>query len=103
VLDVLAKNRELLGTYRSELRALRKLEQKLTELREEQARAIKEHDYNLFLVTELEEARLKNGMQEELEERYEELNNVEVLTEHLSSALNQVRQEEIGSLASLKM
>ncbi|HSI69957.1 MAG TPA: DNA repair protein RecN [Gillisia sp.] len=102
VLDLLAKNREVLGTYRSELRSLRKLEQNLTDLREEQARAIKEHDYNLFLVTELEEARLKSGMQEELEERYEELNNVEVLTEHLSSALNQVRQEEIGSLASLK-
>jgi DNA repair protein RecN (Recombination protein N) len=102
VLDVLAKNRELLGTYRSELKSLRKLEQNLAELKEEQARAIKEHDYNLFLVTELEEARLKSGMQEELEERFEELNNVEVLTEHLSSALNQVRQEEIGSLASLK-
>lgn len=102
VLDVLAKNRELLNSYRAQLRSLRKLEQQLTELKEEQARAIKEHDYNLFLVTELEEAKLKTGMLEELEERYEELNNVEVLTEHLGSALDQVRQEEIGSTATLK-
>ncbi|MCM4161061.1 DNA repair protein RecN [Antarcticibacterium flavum] len=102
VLDVLAQNRELLTPYKAELRSLRKLEQQLTELKEEQARAIKEHDYNLFLVTELEEAKLKAGMLEELEERFEELNNVEVLTEHLGSALEQVRQEEIGSVATLK-
>lgn len=102
VLDVLARNRDLLLEYRKELRSLKKLEQDLTVLKEEQARAIKEHDYNVYLLTELEEAKLKAGMQEELEERYEELNNVEVLTEHLGSAVNQIRQEEIGSLSTLK-
>ncbi|UJH91187.1 DNA repair protein RecN [Antarcticibacterium sp. 1MA-6-2] len=102
VLDVLARNRDLLLEYRRELRGLKKLEQDLTVLKEEQARAIKEHDYNVYLLTELEEAKLKAGMQEELEERYEELNNVEVLTEHLGSAVNQIRQEEIGSLSTLK-
>lgn len=102
ILDILGGNQDVLKEYRQELKALKKLEQDLNVLKEEQSRALKEHDYNLFLLTELEEAKLKAGMQEELEERYEELNNVEVLTEYLSGAVNLIQQEEIGSMASLK-
>jgi len=50
----------------------------------------------------LEEAKLKSGMLEELEERYEELSNVETLTENLGNSVNQINQEEVGSLAGLK-
>lgn len=56
----------------------------------------------MFLLTELEGANLKQGMQEELEERLEELSNVELLTEHLGSAVGKIQQEEIGSLSGLK-
>lgn len=102
VLDVLANNRDLLQEYRLELKAHKKLEQQLEVLKQEQAKAIKEHDYNLFLLTELVEARLKEGMQEELEERLEELSNVELLTEHLGGSVNKIQLEELGSLAGLK-
>ena len=102
VLDVLAKNQELLKEYRADLKGLKKLQQQLSGLKEEQAQALKEHDYNLFLLNELQEARLKEGEQVELEERYEELSNVEMLTEHLGFAVNQIQQEEVGSLSGLK-
>jgi len=102
VLDTLSKNQDLLAAYTAALRSYKKLQQRLTELKESQAQALKEHDYNLFLLNELEEARLKDGMLEELEERYEELNNVEILTEHLSAAVDNIQQEEIGGLSRLK-
>lgn len=102
VIDTIAKNEALILQYKNELRQLRSLQKKFEELKEGQAQAAKEYDYNLFLLTELEEANLKAGMLEELEERYEELNNVEVLTENLSAAITSLQQEEIGSLESLK-
>src|SRR5690606_42042953 len=102
VIDVLAKTANLLKTYKDEVKALKKLENKFMQIKEEQATAIKEHDYNLYLLKELQEAKLKEGQQEELEERSEELSNVELLTEHLSNAVNQLQHDEIGSLSGLK-
>ncbi|MCL6217725.1 DNA repair protein RecN [Zunongwangia pacifica] len=102
VIDTIADNESLNLEYREALKALRSLQKRGEVLKEEQAQATKEYDYNVFLLNELEEARLQPGMLEELETRYEELNNVEELTEQLSSAINYISQEEIGSLTTLK-
>ncbi|GAB2776273.1 DNA repair protein RecN [Salinimicrobium soli] len=102
VIDSLAGNSEKLKTYKESLKELKSLQKKLHNLKEEQAQATKEYDYNLFLLTELQQAKLEPGMQEELEERYEELSNVEQLTEQLGGAINLIQQEEIGAAASLK-
>ena len=102
VIDSLAKNEEKLKSYRKALHDLKDLERQLQELKEEQAQASKEYDYNLFLLNELQQAKLEEGMQEELEERYEELSNVEQLTEQLGSAVNSIQQEEIGAAATLR-
>ena len=102
VIDTLAKNEGHILEYRKELRELRLLHDRLKELETEQAEAAKEYDYNLFLLNELQEAKLQQGIQEELETRYEELNNVEELSDQLRYSLNMLQQEEIGSLESLK-
>ncbi len=102
VIDSLAGNELKLKEYQKELQQLKKLQKDLQQLREEQAQATKEYDYNLFLLTELQQAKLEPGMQEELEERYEELSNVEQLTEQLGGAINNIQQEEIGAAASLR-
>ena len=102
ILDTLSKNKFSLQEFQDGFKEYKKLQQKLTKLKESQAQAIKEHDYNLFLLKELEEANLKEGMLEDLEERHEELNNVETLTEHLGIALDQIQQEETGTTAGLK-
>ncbi|WP_373057474.1 DNA repair protein RecN [Zunongwangia sp. H14] len=102
VIDTIAKNEGVIIEYKQHLKDYRKLQKRAVDLKEEQAQAAKEYDYNLFLLNELEEAKLKPGMQEELEARYEELNNVEELTEQLGAAFNNITQEEIGSLETLK-
>ncbi len=102
VLDTLAKNQDFLLNFKKAYRVYKDLQLQLKELKDEQAQAMKEHDYNLFLMNELIEAKLKDGEQLELEERYEELNNVEILTEHLSAAVNQILLEDVGSLSGLK-
>ncbi len=102
VIDTIAGNEALLLDYRNRFREFKKLNRRLEELKEEQAQAAREYDYNLFLLNELEEANLKPGMLEELESRYEELNNVEELTEKLGSAVELIGREDIGSLDTLK-
>ena len=102
VIDTIAKNESIILQYKKELKEYKVLLNRFEELKEEQSQAAKEYDYNVFLLNELEEANLKEGMLEELEERYEELNNVEELTENLSAAINLLQQEEIGSLDNLK-
>ncbi|MCC8361253.1 DNA repair protein RecN [Salinimicrobium sediminilitoris] len=102
VIDSLAKNATTIKDYQAVLQQLKKLQKQLQELKEEQAQATKEYDYNLFLLTELQQAKLESGMQEELEERYEELSNVEELTEQLGGAINNIQQEEVGAAASLR-
>ncbi|MGB7843161.1 MAG: AAA family ATPase, partial [Salinimicrobium sp.] len=102
VIDSLAGNAEKLKSYRHNLQGLKNLQRQLQELKEEQSQASKEYDYNLFLLNELQEAKLQEGMQEELEERYEELSNVEQLTEQLGGAVNAIQREEIGAAASLR-
>ncbi|HET8854374.1 MAG TPA: AAA family ATPase, partial [Salinimicrobium sp.] len=102
VIDILAGNSAELKKFRLELRELKKLEKELEQLKEEQAVAAREYDYNLFLLQELRQAGLDEGMQESLEERSGELENVEQLKEQLGSALNYLGQEQIGILDSLK-
>ncbi|MGI0106605.1 DNA repair protein RecN [Salinimicrobium sp. WS361] len=102
VIDSLAANASRLKQYQAEMQQLKVLQKQLQQLREEQVQATKEYDYNLFLLTELQQAKLVTGMQEELEERYEELSNVEQLTDQLGSAVNHIQQEEIGAAAALR-
>ncbi|MDN3595144.1 DNA repair protein RecN [Zunongwangia endophytica] len=102
VIDTIANNDALNLEYREALKDLRALQKRQEVLKEEQAQATKEYDYNVFLLNEIDEAKLESGMLEELEARYEELNNVEELTEQVNSAINFIAQEEIGSLSTLK-
>ncbi len=102
VVDVLAKNADSLKKYRKYLQEYKALQKELELLKEGQAQATKEYDYNLFLLNELRSAKLEDGMQAELEERYEELSNVEELKEQLGVAVNSIQQEEIGANSTLK-
>src|SRR5690606_17668704 len=73
VVDALAGNAENLEAYGGILDQHGKAVRELGELEGFQANADKEHDYNSFLLQELETARLKEGLQEELEAEYEQL------------------------------
>ncbi len=101
VIDALSENDSILDAYRLELEKYRQLERELVELIANQANAIKDHDYNSFLFNELESAALKEGRQEELEEHYEQLNNVESILELLSKGNQLVSAEQAGILSLL--
>lgn len=101
VIDALAKNEDELLLFKHQLKAYKLLQKDLKELIVFQAEAIKEHDYNSFLLNELTEANLVEGELETLEEEYETLNNVEIIQEKLSEAYQLLSEEQIGVIASL--
>ncbi|TXG39387.1 DNA repair protein RecN [Seonamhaeicola maritimus] len=101
VIDALAKNVIQLSNYQNELKVYKLLQKELNELLTFQAEAIKEHDYNSFLLKELVEANLVDGELETLEEEYETLNNIEGIQEKLSEAYQLLSDEQIGALSIL--
>ncbi|MGZ0017897.1 DNA repair protein RecN [Yeosuana sp. AK3] len=101
VIDVLANNETLLQNYKLDLKAYKTSEKELKELLSYQAEAIKEHDYNLFLLNELIEANLIEGELELLEEEYETLSNVEAIKEKLAASYQLLSEEQIGILSTL--
>ena len=98
VIDGLASNKDLLASYAKDLRLYKKETKALENLLATKQEGIKEHDYNTFLLSELESAPLKEGILEELEEQYEQLNNVENIMEQLSKGHNLISDEQVGIL-----
>lgn len=96
VIDALAKNGELITSYKKGLQTLNKLQKELAVLETNQREANLQYDYNLHLFNELEKAKLQTDEQEELEEKLEKLNNVEDIKLNLSEALAVSMDEEIG-------
>lgn len=101
VVDALADNNDYLGQFKRELKEYRKLQKELQELQNLKIEAIKEYDYNAFLLKELVEANLVEGELENLEEEYETLNNVEDIKEKLSESYQLLNDEEIGIIKLL--
>jgi DNA repair protein RecN (Recombination protein N) len=101
VIDALAKNADKLQNYKSELIVYKTLQKEFRDLVSFRAEAIKEHDYNLFLLNELKEANLVEGELELLEEEYETLSNVEAIKEKLGQSYLLLNDEQIGVLSSL--
>ena len=101
VIDALAKNDRELQKYHVELRAYKTLQKEYQELLNFQAEAIKEHDYNTFLLHELVEANLITGEVQDLEKEYETLNNIEGIKENLAEAYQLLSEDQVGVLSGL--
>ncbi|NQX81753.1 MAG: DNA repair protein RecN [Flavobacteriaceae bacterium] len=101
ILDSLAKNNKKVESYKRGLSIYSKVKKELKKLNEHKEGLSKEYEYNLFLYTELEEAKLKKGEQKDLEEKLELLNNTETIRENIGSCLSLGNQEEVGLIASL--
>ena len=102
VIDALAETSENLVTYKEYLKTYKSLQKELKQLQQFQAEAIKEHDYNSFLLNELESANLKPDELAELEEEFEVLSNVESIQEKLESVNQLLSEEQIGVLTNLR-
>ena len=105
MLDAFADNTKLLDSYTRKLHTYKTSVRELDELTEFQKNANKEYDYNTFLLDELDAVFLEDGLQENLEETYQQLNNVELILENLSKGnylLNDENRGIISMLSELK-
>lgn len=101
VIDALADNKNYLKTYSNQLSLYKSRQKSLEDLKASKAEMIKEYDYNLFLSKELNDINLESINLKELELQYEELNNVEVIGEKLSSAKAILNTEDLGIIDQL--
>ncbi|SDS53767.1 DNA replication and repair protein RecN [Formosa sp. Hel1_31_208] len=101
IIDALAENSQVLESYASALKKFKAEQRELQQLLEQKSESIKELDYNLFLLKELEDANLKVGELELLESEYETLNNVEEIKEKLLQSQQLLSNDELGILTSL--
>lgn len=102
IIDAIADNGKILQEYQQILKQYRTAKASLDVQKNNLSTVLKEKDYNEFLFNELELAQLKDGEQDELEQSFEALNNVELIKENLDKLLVLAQEEEFGLLKNLK-
>lgn len=103
VIDALAGNKENLDVYSQKLAKYKIQQKSLQTLMDSKTALIKEYDYNLFLMNELNEVKLETINLEDLEAQYEQLNNVEIIGEKLATAKSILSIEDQGVVDQLNI
>ncbi|MEM6719041.1 MAG: DNA repair protein RecN [Bacteroidota bacterium] len=98
VIDILANVSEEVTSYQTTLQTYQSTQKELKKIQEEKAALEKEHDYNMFLLKELEEAKLEGLILADLEAQYERLNNAEDIKTNLSASEQILSDEQVGVL-----
>ncbi|QHI34788.1 DNA repair protein RecN [Kordia antarctica] len=98
VIDTLATITDEVFSYQELLKTYQTTQKELKKTRETQADLEKEHDYNMFLLKELEEAKLEKVVLTDLEAQYERLNNAEDIKTNLSASEQLLSDENVGIL-----
>ncbi|WP_290697469.1 DNA repair protein RecN [Lacinutrix sp.] len=101
VIDALAQTQKELQSYATKRIEYKTLKKALDKLIAFQTEAIKEHDYNAFLLNELTQANLKAGELEALEEELKTLSNIDAIQEKLTASNQLLSEEQIGVLPGL--
>ena len=102
ILDALANHQPLLKTYKQEFKQLKQTEQQLKELQQKTTEAKNKQDYEQFLFTELEQAALKDGEQEDLEQELEKLTHAESIKRSLLAGANLISESETAAINLVK-
>jgi DNA repair protein RecN (Recombination protein N) len=105
LVDAFAQTTQLFSDYKKQFSQLTKLKKQLEELTAQELQAKKELDYFQFQFNELEEASLKVGVQQQLEEESETLENAEFIKGNLSKsslAINGGDENIVSALALVK-
>ncbi len=101
IIDVFAGTAGLLATYLEQYKAWQQARQQLAGLQEKADRLQQEHDFNEFLLNELEEANLQADEQQQLEEELRLLEHAEEIKTNLTGILALLDRQEINALAML--
>ncbi|MBP5345120.1 MAG: DNA repair protein RecN [Bacteroidales bacterium] len=102
VVDTLAHNQAEREAYTAEYREMLRLRRLLKELQEASNKGIQEADYMRFQFQQLEEAQLREGEQEELEQEQELLSHAEEIKEGLSQMADQLDGDNVSIVQTLK-
>ena len=101
VVDLMANNKVLLDRYRSDFTAYKTANKELETLREENRKNQENVDFLRFQQNELEEARLTDGEQQELEQQNEMMSHAEDIKYALVTAGNYLDEDENGIISRL--
>lgn len=102
IVDAVANNSTILDIYQENLVIYKKAQSELKSLVQKQADLLKEQDYNAFLLEELVQGNLDGLDQQELEQEYEKLNNVEFVRESFGQSIGLLSDDETGAVHRLK-
>ena len=102
VVDVMAKNSSLLQQYRNEFSHYQSLKKEWKDLTEKATQAKQDEDYIRFQLEQLENARLLEGEQKDLELELETLSHAEEIKGSLFKITNLLNEEGQGSVQLLK-
>jgi len=102
IVDSLANHKSLLFDYRSGFKKLRQDTSLLKKLIAEADEARNKQDYEQFLLNELEQAKLQEGEQEELEQELERLTHAETIKRALLTTSGLINESEPSALQILK-
>ena len=98
IIDAVAANGILIEKYGTYLNQFKIDTHRVQALRTELQALLKDEDYTTFLLQELHSISLKSINQAELEECFEQLNNVEYIKEHVNKAILIANEEQYGVL-----
>ena len=102
VLDVMADNADCRKDYASAFHAYTVAEKELRQLREQVAKDQTDTEYMQFQLQQLEEANLKEGEQEELEQEQELLEHAEEIRQSLQGAYTMLNAEDCAVTQQLR-
>ena len=102
IIDSIAENQDIISEYSTVLKSYKKQKSDLLQLNTQIQLALKEQDYNTFLLEELLAAKLESCDQLELEAIFEKLTNVEAIKENLEKSIAIASEEQFGVLQNLK-
>ncbi|MCD8303619.1 MAG: DNA repair protein RecN [Prevotellaceae bacterium] len=100
-LDTVAKNAPLLEAYSASFGLYKATQRELAKVRKAWEEEQREQDYMQFQFSQLEEAKLREGEQEELEQRQRSLEHAEETKSQLFSVSDTFNKEETGVLDGL--
>lgn len=102
VVDAFAGVNKMLAAYKHDYDKFRKLESQYRELKAKNEKAQSDLDYFQFQFTQLDEAKLTEGEQSELESEQDILSHSEEIGSSLKSIFNLISEDENGILSKIR-
>jgi DNA repair protein RecN (Recombination protein N) len=102
IIDALANHANDIQQYKATFKRYLAAQKQLEELRQQQANANKEYDYNKFLFDELEEASFADNELEQLDEELKMISNAESIKATLTKVFFELQESEQPIVQQLK-